>query len=152
MHTVLRFLRFQAPWAYGRRVFALLRRALTERWVNIHHRLMDAVEKWRVRGHSERVAIRSTRNEEMRITNILVVRDGYGGLLSKGGNGVRQGFYTRIGVGLLTKFCKRPHPRAVVFGIIARCYGSVVASGVVLPVRAREGRLKTGVSGRVSKR
>ena len=55
-------------------------------------------------------------------------------------------FYRRIGVGLLTKFCKRPHPRSVVFGIIARCYRSVVASGVVLPVRALEGRLKTGVS------
>ena len=73
-------------------------------------------------------------------------RWGMEALLSKGGNDVRQGLYTRRGVGPLTKFCKRPHPRAVVFGIIARCYGSVVMSGVVLPVRAREGRLKTGVS------
>ncbi len=56
-----------------------------------------------------------------------------------------RAFSKRVGVGLLTKFCKRPHPRTVVFGIIARCYGSVVASGVVLPLRAREGRLKTGV-------
>ena len=67
-------------------------------------------------------------------------------LLSRDGNSVRQGFSKRIGVGLLTKFCKRPHPRSAVFGIIARCYGAVVVSGVVLPVRAREGRLKTGVS------
>ena len=66
-------------------------------------------------------------------------------LLSRGGHGVRQGLYMRRGVGLLTKFCRRPHPRTAVFGIIARCYGAVVVSGVVLPVRAREGRLKTGV-------
>ncbi len=66
-------------------------------------------------------------------------------LLSRDGNSVRQGFSRRIDVGLLTKFCKRPHPRTAVFGILARCYGSVVVSGMVLPVRAREGRLKTGV-------
>ncbi len=57
----------------------------------------------------------------------------------------QAGFSKRVGMGLLTKFCKRPHPRTAVFGIRARCYGAVVVSGVVLPVRAREGRLKTGV-------
>ena len=67
-------------------------------------------------------------------------------LLSRLETASDMAFYRRVGVGLLTKFCKRPHPRSVVFGIIARCYRSVVASGVVLPVRALEGRLKTGVS------
>ena len=65
IQAVLRFLRFQAPWAYGRRLFALLRRAPADTWANIRHRLMDAVEKWSVRGHSERVAIWNTRNWEM---------------------------------------------------------------------------------------
>ncbi len=68
-------------------------------------------------------------------------------LLLRAGNGVRQGFYRRIGVGLLTKFCKRPHPRAAVFGIRARCYGSVVVLGVVLPVRARAGRTCEALEG-----
>ncbi len=67
-------------------------------------------------------------------------------VLSRDGNSVRQGFSKRIGVGLLTKFCKRPHPRSAVFGICARCYGSVVMSALVLPLMALEGRLKTGVS------
>ena len=53
-YTVLRFLRFQAPWAYGRTVFALLRRAPAERWANIRHRLMDVAEK-RERTHSRGV-------------------------------------------------------------------------------------------------
>ncbi len=45
MQAELRFLRFQAPWADGWTLFALLRKALAEHWVNIRHRLMDAVEK-----------------------------------------------------------------------------------------------------------
>ena len=44
----LRFLRFQAPWAYGSNLFALLRRAPAERWANIRYRLMDVAEQWRV--------------------------------------------------------------------------------------------------------
>ena len=42
----MRFLRFQAPWADGRNVFALLRRARMARWANIRHRLMDAAVEY----------------------------------------------------------------------------------------------------------
>ena len=52
MSAVLRFLRFQAPWTYGRKLFALLRRALVENWANVRHRLMDVTEKRRIRGES----------------------------------------------------------------------------------------------------
>ncbi len=51
IHAEMRFLRFQAPWALGKKVFVLLRSALVERWVNIRHRLMDVAEK-RARTHS----------------------------------------------------------------------------------------------------
>jgi len=61
-------------------------------------------------------------------------------------NGVRQGFSRRIGVGLLTNVCKRPHPRSAVPNIIARLYTAGVYGTCVLPVRARLGRLKRGVS------
>ncbi len=48
--AVLRFLRFQSPWAYGRRLFVLLRRAPAERWANVRYRLMDVAETPCVRG------------------------------------------------------------------------------------------------------
>ncbi len=54
MHTVLRFLRFQAPWAYGRNLFVLLRSTPAKRWANIRHRLMDVAET-RERPHSRGV-------------------------------------------------------------------------------------------------
>jgi hypothetical protein len=40
----MRFLRFQAPWAYGRNVCALLRRALAEQGANIRYQHMDVAE------------------------------------------------------------------------------------------------------------
>ena len=53
IHTEMRFLRFQAPWAYGRKLFALLRRASVENWANVCYRLMDVAERKCVRGESE---------------------------------------------------------------------------------------------------
>ena len=45
VHKVMRFLRFQAPWAYGRNVFALLRKAPAENWADIRSQRMNAAEK-----------------------------------------------------------------------------------------------------------
>jgi len=50
-HAEMRFLRFQAPWTCGRKVFALLRRAQADNWVNIRDRVMEMSEK-RVRTRS----------------------------------------------------------------------------------------------------
>ena len=44
-HTAMRFLWFQAPWAYGRKVFALLRNALAENWANVRFWRMDVAKK-----------------------------------------------------------------------------------------------------------
>ncbi|MCP4406059.1 MAG: hypothetical protein GY801_53295 [bacterium] len=65
MSAVLRFLRFQAPWADGRKVFVLLRRTPAEHWANHHYRLMDGVEHWRVRRHIEAFTPRTRRSVEM---------------------------------------------------------------------------------------
>ena len=54
MHAEVRFLRFQAPWAYGRKVFALLRNAPAETWANVHYRRMDVTEKRHVRDASRK--------------------------------------------------------------------------------------------------
>ena len=113
--TELRFLRFQAPWAYGRKLFVLLRSTLANNWAHIRHELMDAVRKGPVRGHSERVAIWNMRNLEIRVTNMFVGKMGYGGVAVKGRKWRQAGFYTRIGVGFLTNVCKRPQPRFAVF-------------------------------------
>ena len=43
-HAEMRFLRFQAPWADGRNVFALLRNALADTWANGRSRLMDGAK------------------------------------------------------------------------------------------------------------
>ncbi len=103
IHAEVRFLRFQAPWAYGRNVFVLLRRTLKERWANIRYRLMDVAEQWRVRGHIGPFTIRKTMNVEMSVTgmshrgrwsmDVLLLRDG---------NSVKQGFYRRLAACLLT--------------------------------------------------
>jgi hypothetical protein len=45
----MRFLRFQAPWAYGRTVFVLLRNTLAGNWVNVRDTLMDVASRRRVR-------------------------------------------------------------------------------------------------------
>jgi len=50
LQAEMRFLRFQAPWAYGRVLFALLRRAPVDNWVNVRYRLMDVAEKRLVHG------------------------------------------------------------------------------------------------------
>jgi len=146
-HAAMRFLRFQAPWAYGGNVFALLRKALVGNWANIRYRRMDVAENRHIRGTSRHTG-KPKKEKYFVVKNHFPCREKgrMEALRSRLKIASGRAFYTRIGVGLLTKFCKRPHPRSVVFGIIARCYRSVVASGVVLPVRALEGRLKTGVS------
>ncbi len=62
LQAEMRFLRFQAPWAYGRNVFALLRRAPAERWANIRYRRMNEAPKRRVRGESMRTGSPKDRN------------------------------------------------------------------------------------------
>ena len=102
IQAVLRFLRFQAPCAYGRNVFALLRRAPAERWVNRRYRLMDVVETWCVR-----VIFGNSQSERRRVTSceeqiFLRGRWSMDVLLSRGGNGVRQGLYKHLAECLLT--------------------------------------------------
>ncbi len=55
IHAEMRFLRFQAPWAYGRKLFVLLRSTLAEREANVRYRLTDIAEQWRVRSHVEAI-------------------------------------------------------------------------------------------------
>ena len=103
----MRFLRFQAPWAYGRKVFVLLRSTLTEREANVRYRLTDVAEQWRVRCHV--VVIHDPKDQEF---GDVIHGGAHRGrwsmdvLLSRDGNSVRQGFYKRVGVGLLTNACK----------------------------------------------
>ncbi len=92
------------------------------------------LKRWRVHVHGQWVIIRKAEGGQRKpVVSSEKLEDG--GFLVEFGNGVRQGFLKRVGVGLLTKFCKRSHPRTAVFSIIARCYGSVVVSGVVLRSR-----------------
>ncbi len=117
---MLRFLRFQAPWAYGRKLFALLRRAPVENWANVCYRLMDVAEKRLVRDES---ACPKRRNMGLRVMKNAVLRwrNGVWRRCCQLQQRRQAGFSKRVGEGLLTKFCKRPHPRSAVFGIIARC-------------------------------
>ena len=51
----MRFLRFQAPWAYGRNLFVLLRRTQADNVANMCYQRMEMDEQWRVRSHIEAI-------------------------------------------------------------------------------------------------
>ncbi len=107
-------------------------------------KLMNVAEQWRVRGESK-----FSERENRRIGAVKrcshIKRWGVEALLSNSKRASSKVFQ-RVRVGLLTKVCKRPQPRAAVFSIIARCNSLSGYIGFLLPVRARQGRLKLGVS------
>jgi hypothetical protein len=65
LQTEMRFLRFQAPWAYGRKRFVLLRRTLAENWVNVRYRRRDVAQNRRIRGKFMSSGRPKTRNEHI---------------------------------------------------------------------------------------
>ncbi len=74
VHTAMRFLRFQSPWADGENLFALRCRAPADTWVNIRHQRTEVTERWRVRDE-----LTFSLRENMRIgvvkNAVLILRD-----------------------------------------------------------------------------
>ncbi len=90
----LRFLRFQAPWASGKKVFILLRSTPAERWVNIRHRLLDVAGK-RECTHSCEVRRNMTNTGFWKWKNVLSRLENWdiNMVLSWFGGGVKQEFF-----------------------------------------------------------
>ena len=105
VHAETRFLRFQAPWADGRRLSALLRRAPAKTWANLRHQRMEGAEQWRVYAMNQRSG-KMEHEDWCRENTVLTTRDRCGDVAIRFKIGVKQGFFKHVGVGLLTKCCK----------------------------------------------
>jgi hypothetical protein len=88
VQNVLRFLRFQAPWAYGRNFFALLSQSAGGELVKIRNRRMEVAEKGRVRDPSRQTKRPNIKNTSVEETFFLHEERGYGNVAVKGGSGI----------------------------------------------------------------
>jgi len=103
IQAVLRFLRFQAPWAYGRKVFVLLRKTPAERWANIRDRLTDVAEQWCVRSGFGQFTIRKMgKLSNVRDRCSFVEGVEYERVAVTSWKWRQAGFYTRLAERILT--------------------------------------------------